>query len=117
MKQAFVKILFFAGSNLYLFGQVPNDVDILAPSGVPAAGPLEENASEPKQIRSSQAETVRKAGEDVRFGKEGARVGAAKLLGKYPGSLSATMLHCSRKATRIDPASFLRITVHRLHHT
>lgn len=92
MKQAFVKILFFAGSNLYLFGQVPNDVDILAPAGVPAAGQLEENASAPKQVRSSQAETVRKAGEDVRFGEEGARVGAAKLLGKYPGSLSATML-------------------------
>lgn len=92
MKQAFVKILFFAGSNLYLFGQVPNDVDILAPTGVPAAGQLEENASAPKQVRSSQAETVRKAGEDVRFGEEGARVGAAKLLGKYPGSLSATML-------------------------
>ena len=82
MKQAFVKILFFAGSNLYLFGQVPNDVDILAPAGVPAAGQLEENASEPKQVRSSQAETVRKAGEDVRFGEEGARVGAATLLGR-----------------------------------
>ena len=92
MKLAFVKILFFAGSNLYLFGQVPNDVDILAPAGVPAGEQLEENASEPKQVRSSQAETVRKAGEDLRFGEEGTRVGAAKLLGKYPGSLSATML-------------------------
>ena len=42
--------------------------------------------------RSSQLETINKAGSDLRFGKEGDRVGAAKLLGKYPGSLSSSML-------------------------
>ena len=42
--------------------------------------------------RSSQVETIRKAEIDLRHGKEGERVGAAKLLGKYPGSLSSSML-------------------------
>ena len=43
-------------------------------------------------IRTSKMETLRKAGDDLRSAEEGLRVGAAKLLGKYPGSTSASML-------------------------
>ena len=43
-------------------------------------------------IRTTQAETVRKASEDLRLGKEGMRVGAAKLLGKYPSLQSSVTL-------------------------
>ena len=43
-------------------------------------------------VRVSQAETIQKAGEDLRNGSEGGRVGAAKLLGKYPGSSSLILL-------------------------
>jgi hypothetical protein len=42
--------------------------------------------------RTSKTETLRKAGNDLRSEEEGLRVGAAKLLGKYPGSGSALML-------------------------
>ncbi len=62
MKQASLKILFFAGSNLYLFGQVPNDVDILAPAGVPAARQLEENASA-QLLRRRLSRPVRASGD------------------------------------------------------
>ena len=43
-------------------------------------------------VRTSKMETIRKAGDDLRSGAEGLRVGAAKLLGKYPESGSALML-------------------------
>ena len=52
---------------------------------------LNQSVTQPLK-RSSQLETINKAGSDLRFGKEGDRVGAAKLLGKYPGSLSSSML-------------------------
>ena len=54
---------------------------------------LDSNTSEtipPK--RSSQSETIRKAEVDIRHGKEGERVGASKLLGKYPSSLTSSIL-------------------------
>ena len=92
MKQRFShSLVFFAGTTLCLFGQAPSE-DPLAPTSLSANGRQDGNVSAPKPIRSSQAETVRKAGEDLRFGEEGARVGSAKLLGKYPGSLSSMML-------------------------
>ena len=43
---------------------------------------LNQSVTQPPK-RSSQLETINKAGSDLRFGKEGDRVGAAKLLGKY----------------------------------
>jgi len=43
-------------------------------------------------VRTSQSETITQAGEDLRFGKVGERVGAAKLLGKYPSQYSSAML-------------------------
>ena len=54
---------------------------------------VDANISESKvPIRTSKMETLRKAGDDLRSAEEGLRVGAAKLLGKYPGSTSASML-------------------------
>ena len=43
-------------------------------------------------VRTSQSETITQAGEDLRFGEVGERVGAAKLLGKYPSQYSSVML-------------------------
>jgi len=55
--------------------------------------PSDMNASEKKgPMRTSKMETIRKAGNDLRSDEEGLRVGAAKLLGKYPGSGSALLL-------------------------
>ena len=45
-----------------------------------------------KPLRSSQSETIQRAGQDLRHVEIGRRVGAAKLLGKYPGSQSALLL-------------------------
>ncbi len=42
--------------------------------------------------RTSKAETILKATLDLRQGEEGARVGAAKLLGKYPGTSTSISL-------------------------
>ena len=44
MKQAFVKILFFASLNLSLFGQASEPTDSLAPISLSTAGQLEETA-------------------------------------------------------------------------
>jgi HEAT repeat protein len=43
-------------------------------------------------LRSSQSETILRAGKDLGHVEVGRRVGAAKLLGKYPGSQSAFLL-------------------------
>ena len=76
------------------FGQAP----ISKPPSFPPVELPDFNASESNKTvpepprRSSQVETIRQAEIDLRHGKEGERVGAAKLLGKYPGSLSSSML-------------------------
>ncbi len=56
--------------------------------------PLPEgNASQPaKPVRSSKLQTIEQAGRDLRHVDEGVRLGAAKLLGKYPGSATAAYL-------------------------
>ena len=53
---------------------------------------VELNQTKAMPNRTSQSETIRKAGDDLRLGEEGSRVGAAKLLGKYPSSFSSKML-------------------------
>ena len=77
------------------FGQIP----ISKPPSFPPVAMPDFNASESNKIvpeppkrRSSQVETISQAEIDLRHGKEGERVGAAKLLGKYPGSMSSSML-------------------------
>ncbi|MEC8355689.1 MAG: hypothetical protein VXZ37_03645, partial [Verrucomicrobiota bacterium] len=57
------------------------------------AGIKDQNISGPiAPVRTSQSQTIQKAGEDLRQGVEGVRIGAAKLLGKYPGTTSSILL-------------------------
>ena len=66
------------------------------PNGIPLAveaGLKDQNDSGPlPPVRTSQSQTIQKAGEDLRQGEEGVRIGAAKLLGKYPGTTSSILL-------------------------
>ncbi len=87
--------LYILGSWLSLLvGQVPMaPPPLLHPSGSSQNQPTDSNqtvSTPPK--RSSQFETIQKAQMDLRHGEQGQRVGAAKLLGKYPGSLSSSSL-------------------------
>ena len=77
-----------------MFGQVPiSKPPSFPPVELPDFNASDSNTSAPQPPRrSSQVETIRTAEIDLRHGKEGERVGAAKLLGKYPGSLSSSML-------------------------
>ena len=91
-----MKFLFFINcfTVAIIFGQVPiQKVPPFPPVELPDSNVSDSNktVTEPPQ-RSSQVETIRTAEIDLRHGKEGERVGAAKLLGKYPGSLSSSML-------------------------
>ncbi len=98
MNKISFSLLFFLGPLLLVFwvrAQAPSL--FLQPSA--KNGDAEEsqdsNASvvKPKKIlRSSQSETIQRAGQDLRHVEIGRRVGAAKLLGKYPGSQSALLL-------------------------
>ncbi len=88
---------FFLGPLLLVFwvrAQVPSA--ILQPAEKNGGAALQESNSsvvKPKEIlRSSQSETIQRAGQDLRHVEIGRRVGAAKLLGKYPGSQSALLL-------------------------
>ena len=77
-----------------MFGQIPiSKPPSFPPEELPDFNASDSNISAPQPPRrSSQVETIRTAEIDLRHGKEGERVGAAKLLGKYPGSLSSSML-------------------------
>ena len=68
------------------------------------------NASTDKPVqapRSSQSETILRAAKDLDHLEVGRRVGAAKLLGKYPGSQSAFIL----VAALDDPSPLVRRSV------
>ena len=88
------KIILICFFRNIIFGQIP-EVKPISPLSFQST---EVNGTDANQSvpmppkRSSQSETIRKAEIDLRHGKEGERVGAAKLLGKYPGSLSSSML-------------------------
>ena len=75
-------------------GQVP----VAPPPLLNYLEPTEMNATDFNQSvsqppkRASQMETLKTAEMDLRHGEQGERVGAAKLLGKYPGSLSSSLL-------------------------
>jgi HEAT repeat protein len=75
-------------------GQAPFIKPLVQESGnIIDRNTTELNATSPQPPqRSSQTETIKKAEVDLRHGKEGERVGAAKLLGKYPSSLTSSML-------------------------
>ena len=89
-----VKIILICLFKNIIFGQIPE----IKPTSRLSFQSTEVNGTDLNQTvpmppkRSSQSETIRKAEIDLRHGKEGERVGAAKLLGKYPGSMSSSML-------------------------
>lgn len=96
MKKASLHLFSLVGC--FLLGgwaQVPSP--FLSP---PATGDQSEDLSDSNDtdakpaevLRSSQAETIRRAGKDLGHVEVGRRVGAAKLLGKYPGSQSVLLL-------------------------
>ena len=77
-----------------IFGQAFGDQPLNGiPLAVEKAGLKDQNDSGPiPPVRTSQSQTIQKAGEDLRQGEEGVRIGAAKLLGKYPGTTSSILL-------------------------
>ena len=78
--------------------QEPPPVSPFAPP--PSAVPPPPAAPPIEPARSTQAETVERAGRDLRNSKEEVRLGAAKLLGKYKTPRSVTFL-----AASLDDAS------------
>ena len=93
MKRIFC--IFLLGSwIMIMFGQVPlAPPPLFNPVETPETNATDSNQSVPQPPkRSSQLETIKKAEMDLRHGEQGERVGAAKLLGKYPGSLSSSSL-------------------------
>ncbi len=89
--------LFFGCAQCFVFGQVPPSEAPLDsdPSVEDSALDSEESnatAEEPEPSRSTQSQTIMRAGQDLRHTEEGRRVGAAKLLGKYPGIQSTLLL-------------------------
>ena len=86
--------LFLLTCLLAILGQALGDQPLNGiPLAVEKAGQKDQNDSGPiPPVRTSQSQTIQKAGEDLRQGEEGARIGAAKLLGKYPGTTSSILL-------------------------
>ena len=87
-------IFFWASWIKIIIGQVPlAPPPLLNPVETPETNATDSNQSVPlPPKRSSQMETIKKAEMNLRHGEQGERVGAAKLLGKYPGSLSSSSL-------------------------
>jgi HEAT repeat protein len=89
-----VSIIGSLSAFLILSGQAPS----LEQKADDSQGNLDANSTDsnvsvlPTLQRSSQTETIKKAEVDLRHGQEGERVGAAKLLGKYPSSLTSSIL-------------------------
>ena len=86
--------LFLLTCLLAILGQALGDQPLNGiPLAMEKAGLKDQNDSGPiPPVRTSQSQTIQKAGEDLRQGEEGARIGAAKLLGKYPGTTSSILL-------------------------
>ena len=80
--------LFLLTCLLAVLGQALGDQPLNGiPLAVEKAGLKDQNDSgRIPPVRTSQSQTIQKAGEDLRQGEEGVRIGAAKLLGKYPGT-------------------------------
>ena len=73
---------------------------------------VDTNSSQPtKPVRSSQAQTIQQAGRDLRHVEENVRLGAAKLLGKYPGLNTAALLAMALddRAPRVRRAAIVSI--------
>ena len=75
-------------------GQFPPGAIPIGPvPSVPSSPDSNETASKPDEpTRSTQSQTIMRAGQDLRHVEVGRRVGAAKLLGKYPGLQSTLLL-------------------------
>ena len=75
-------------------GQFPPGAIPIGPvPSVPSSPDSNETASKPDEpARSTQSQTIMRAGQDLRHVEVGRRVGAAKLLGKYPGLQSTLLL-------------------------
>ena len=86
--------LFLLTCLLAVLGQALGDQPLNGiPLAVEKAGLKDQNDSgRIPPVRTSQSQTIQKAGEDLRQGEEGVRIGAAKLLGKYPGTTSSILL-------------------------
>jgi len=86
--------LFLLTCLLAVLGQALGDQPLNGiPLAVEKAGLKDQNDSRRiPPVRTSQSQTIQKAGEDLRQGEEGVRIGAAKLLGKYPGTTSSILL-------------------------
>ena len=86
--------LFLLTCLLAILGQALGDQPLNGiPLAVEKAGLKDQNDSgRIPPVRTSQSQTIQKAGEDLRQGEEGVRIGAAKLLGKYPGTTSSILL-------------------------
>lgn len=71
----------------------PFDPDLSVKEPAPDSVESNATAEEPSEpSRSTQSQTIMRAGKDLRHAEEGRRVGAAKLLGKYPGIQSTLLL-------------------------
>ena len=88
---SWIEMKFLVFINFFLvalmFGQVPiSKPPSFPPEELPDFNASDSNISAPQPPRrSSQVETIRTAEIDLRHGKEGERVGAAKLLGNIQG--------------------------------
>jgi len=79
----------------WVWAQEPSPLPSPPATGIDSLGSSDSKGSlvKPAPIhRSSQSETIIRAGKDLRHVDVGRRVGAAKLLGKYPGSQSSFLL-------------------------
>ncbi len=75
-----------------LWGQQPAPTPVPPAAVPPTVPPAEPPVSPSTPERSSQAETIERAGRDLSDPKEETRLGAAKLLGKYKTSRSLAFL-------------------------
>lgn len=92
MKRNILLSCLFFGCVQFASGQLPpGSIPLL--SNPSASLESNETAGEPDEpARSTQSQTIMRAGKDLRHVEVGRRVGAAKLLGKYPGLQSTLLL-------------------------
>ena len=88
-----VRATFFASPLLHAFqAPAPGNVPVPGAPTHPAPTSTTPETNSTKPARSTAAETVARAGKDLRHVDEGVRAGAAKLLGKYPSPATAAHL-------------------------